>query len=351
MPRMKVCLLYNAPTADASVADQDVLVQVAAVKAALSELGHEPWELHCGLDLESVQRELLQKRPARVFNLVESLGGVDRLMPLATMLLESMGLPFTGTGTAGLLAANHKIEAKRKLASHRLPTPAWLEADGSPGRPTVVSALQQVEPSSCGQSDLGAADNDGPMIVKAVWEHASWGMDDGAVVGSTAAAKQRIFERTGASGRPHFAEQFIEGREFNLSLLARGPGEAPDVLPAAEIDFSELAEGKPRIVGYAAKWDESSPEYHQTPRRFVDEAAEQALVAEMQRLARICWQVFDARGYARVDFRVDAAGKPWILELNANPCLSPDAGFAAALDRAEIPFVEAVRRILSDAGC
>ena len=58
---------------------------------------------------------------------------------------------------------------------------------------------------------------------------------------------------------------------------------------------------------------------------------------------------FDLHGYARVDFRVDGEGRPWILEVNANPCLSPDAGFAAALARADIPFHDAVARILDDA--
>ena len=67
-----------------------------------------------------------------------------------------------------------------------------------------------------------------------------------------------------------------------------------------------------------------------------------------RRLALECWRLFGLRGWARVDFRVDAAGQPWILEVNANPCLSPDAGFAAALARSSISFDEAIRRILED---
>jgi D-alanine-D-alanine ligase len=71
-------------------------------------------------------------------------------------------------------------------------------------------------------------------------------------------------------------------------------------------------------------------------------------LAELGELARTCWTLFGLRGYARVDFRLDACGKPWILEVNSNPCLSPDAGFAAAVERASISFEEAVRRILDD---
>jgi D-alanine-D-alanine ligase len=147
-------------------------------------------------------------------------------------------------------------------------------------------------------------------------------------------------------GRPYFAEQYIEGREFNLSLLADAGG--PQVLPAAEIDFSRLPAGKPRIVGYKAKWKADSPEYHATPRRFDFASADGPLVERLAELSRSAWQCFGLRGYARVDFRVDRQGRPWILEINVNPCLSPDAGFAAALDRAGIPFPQAIARILHD---
>ena len=103
-------------------------------------------------------------------------------------------------------------------------------------------------------------------------------------------------------------------------------------------------------MGHRAKWDEQSFEYHHTPPRFDFPPADQPLLERLTGLARQCWDLFGLRGYVRVDFRVDAAGRPWILEINANPCLSPDAGFAAALAQAGISFAEAVRCILADAG-
>ena len=66
-------------------------------------------------------------------------------------------------------------------------------------------------------------------------------------------------------------------------------------------------------------------------------------------MSRRCWNLFGLRGYARVDFRLDHQGQPWVLEVNANPCLSPNAGFAAALEAAEIPFADALHRIMNDA--
>jgi D-alanine-D-alanine ligase len=145
-----------------------------------------------------------------------------------------------------------------------------------------------------------------------------------------------------------FAERYIAGREFNLSLLA-GPA-GPQVLPPAEIVFDGFTDDMPRIVDYRAKWDAAAFAYHHTPRRFDFAANDHDLLTRLQVMARHCWESFGLQGYARVDFRVDEAGRAWVLEINANPCLAPDAGFAAALERAGVSYAEAVGRILVDGG-
>jgi D-alanine-D-alanine ligase len=165
--------------------------------------------------------------------------------------------------------------------------------------------------------------------------------------GDALLVRQRLEEFVARSGRPHFAEKFIEGREFNVPILDSSVG--PQVLPPGEMDFSTFPDGKPRIIGHRAKWHESSFEYNNTPRSFQVHDHDRRLVELLERLALDCWRVFDLRGYVRVDFRVDHAGQPWILEVNANPCLSPDAGYAAALDEAGITYDEAVQRIVEAA--
>ena len=188
----------------------------------------------------------------------------------------------------------------------------------------------------------------GPWILKTVWEHASFAIEAESLLAEAPADWPAwLADRRRRLRRPCFAEQYIEGREFNLSLLAAANG--PQVLPPAEIDFSRLPAGQPRIVGYRAKWIAESPEYHGTPRRFDHPASDRPLLDRLCELARASWDLFGLRGYARVDFRVDRRGQPWILEINANPCLSPDAGFAAALGQAGIAFPQAVERILDDA--
>ena len=127
-----------------------------------------------------------------------------------------------------------------------------------------------------------------------------------------------------------------------------GP-DGPQVLPPGEMDFSTFPEGKPRIIGHRAKWHESSFEYNNTPRSFHVHHADSRLVEQLTQLALDCWHLFDLRGYVRVDFRVDHAGQPWILEINANPCLSPDAGYAAALAEVGVSYDEAIQRIVDSA--
>ena len=120
-------------------------------------------------------------------------------------------------------------------------------------------------------------------------------------------------------------------------------------MPHAEILFIDFPEDSPRIVGHSAKWDDGSFEYHQTPRRFDFADDDRDLLNELSTLTIECWNLFELSGYARVDFRVDRDGRPWILEINANPCLTPDAGFAVAADRAGLSFVALVERILQAA--
>jgi D-alanine-D-alanine ligase len=99
-------------------------------------------------------------------------------------------------------------------------------------------------------------------------------------------------------------------------------------------------------VDYGAKWDPASTAYHATPRRFGIERTDPELAAELGALSRATWQAFELTGYARVDFRVSRSGAPTVLEVNANPCLAPDAGFAAASAEAGLAYDEVIDTIV-----
>jgi len=332
---MRITIAHNAVT-DADAPDErDVLVQAAAVRAALTELGHPTALLPCTLDLAAARQRLSEWPPDLVVNLVESLDGRGRLIHLVPALLDAIGLPYTGSCAEVILVTSHKVLAKERMAALRLPTPPWIGPV-----PADIPTLAAGDPA--------AADPSSRWIVKSLWEHASIGIDETSTVlcepGDDVLARLR--DRAPDFGGACFAERFIEGREFNLSVLAGAGG--PEVLPPAEILFEGYPAEALRIVGYRAKWDESSYEFHHTPRRFDFPQADAGLLKRLRDLAARCWRGFGLQGYARVDFRVDAGGQPWILEINANPCLSPDAGFAAALQAAGIDYPAAIGRILSD---
>jgi len=223
-----------------------------------------------------------------------------------------------------LYITTNKVFAKELMHSANLPTPPWLT---------------QEDIASC-QFEIKL-----PCIIKPVCDDASIGIDENSIVYNFQQLRETLKNRSARFGEC-FAEAFIPGREFNLSILANSDG--PEVLPAAEIRFVDFPESKPRIVGYQAKWDENSFEYQNTVRSFEFDIRDQVLLDRLSELALRCWNVFKLRGYARVDFRVDAQNNIWILEINVNPCISPDSGFIAATRQANLTFEQVVARILAD---
>lgn len=335
---MRVSIVHNAVSTDGPADEQDVLVQVEAVRKALRVMDHEVFTLPAGLELGQLRDRLAAQRPDFVFNLVESLAGHGRLIHLVPALLDAMGLPYTGAPSEAIWLTSHKVMAKERMVAAGLPTPLWV----GPCSRNLTSAR-------CLRPAGGSASSGQRWIIKSLWEHASVGLEADSVVQPACGQdlEQAMTRRAPLLGGDCFAEAFVEGREFNLSVLT-GP-QGPEVLPPAEISFEGFGADQPRIVGYRAKWDVDSVEYHHTPRSFTFGAEDNPLLEALRVLALQTWQLFGLRGYARVDFRVDAHGRPWILEINANPCLSPDAGFAAALARAGIDFAGALKRIIAEA--
>lgn len=325
---MKILILHDEITPTSRPDEADALVQAQAVEAALTELGHRSSTRPVTANLADLMAALNANPPDLVFNLVESLNGHGRLIYLVPAVLDALGVAYTGVRTDAMYLTSNKVMTKAWLYAHGLDTPAWHAPDGPATHPLPL-------PCRC--------------IVKSVWEDASVGLDDASVI--DAASQEEIDAavalRAERLGGEAFAEVYVEGRELNLSVLADGDGAR--VLPPAEIEFIDFPAGKPRIVGYDAKWDIDSVAYRNTPRRFGFSAADDAMIARVSGLAEDCWRLFGLRGYARVDFRIDEAGKPYILEVNANPCLSPDAGFAAAAAEAGLTLTDVVERVVADA--
>jgi D-alanine-D-alanine ligase len=159
------------------------------------------------------------------------------------------------------------------------------------------------------------------VIVKPSGEDASVGIDGGAICTTRKAVRERL-ARMSEQFREVVVQEYIEGREFNVGFLGR------TALPLSEISFAEMPEGYWRIVSYAAKWAEGSPEYVGTT-PVCPAQVDGALADRIISVARQAWELLGGgEGYGRVDIRVAADGTPYVLEVNPNPDLSTDAGYA-----------------------
>lgn len=321
-----VIILHQKLPLDASPDDQDVLIQAAAISDALTSLGYQSSIVPFELDIHALAARLNRIKPLCVFNIVESLDDDGRLIHLACSILDHLGIPYTGACTEAMFLTSNKVLAKKWMHRSGIPTPEWIMPGSSPESDLPFPSL---------------------YIVKALWEEASVGIDGESVkeAKDLPGLIVSLEKRAHILNKKCFAERYIDGREFNLSVL--GGVRGPQVLPPAEITFS-FPDGRPKIVDYKAKWHEDSVEYKSTLRTFEFGKQDAGLLKELEQVARLCWEAFDLRGYARVDFRVDGEGRPWVLEINANPCISPDSGFAAASRRAGMSYPEVIARILSD---
>lgn len=305
---MRVLVLTSPAGAAGRPDTDDTFVQAEEIAARLQELGHETLTMPYarGHDIGT----FIEFAPHLVFNLVEDLPeGPDQLHTV-TGILDQRDIAYTGAATEPLRLLGNKPVMKARLRAAGLPVPAGLGEAGPSAR----------------------------YIVKSAIEHASVGLSAANVVTGAGAALLVMAARETEFGGEWFAEAYIDGREFNVALLDG------DVLPIAEIEFTDHAGDTPRIVGYAEKWDVDSHAFAITPRIFP--AREEPLFAELERLARAAWELFDLSGYARVDFRVDPSGQPYILEINANPCLAADAGFCAAAAEQGLTQSDVVARLL-----
>jgi len=334
-PRRGVVVLYNLPQPPGETAppqwqeaDAGVLKEVEAVERALAALKipHRVAGVRC---LRDVPEALAVGTEPIVFNLVESLEGEAADACFVPAVCWSLRRRCTGNDTACQTICLNKWQNKAALQAHGVPVPQGL----------IVPIGRTPQISECPA---------GRLIVKPVATDASEGIDALSVIepgdsGRLDAAVRRVHQQT---HQPALIEQYIEGRELNVALLEKG--DRVEVLPLAEIDFLSFPPEKPRIVDYAAKWLEHTFEYQHTVRR-IPAPLPEPLADEVRQIARAAWTAVGCHGYARVDIRLDSNNRPFVLEINPNPDLSPDAGFSAALAAAGIRFEEFVATVLETA--
>ncbi|WP_094605227.1 D-alanine--D-alanine ligase [Sporomusa silvacetica DSM 10669] len=298
------------------------------IAAALKKLGFRV-EVRV-FDLYEIQAliiDLMRLNPLFVVNLVETVDGSTAMSFLPCSLLDNLHIKYTGSDSWAMVTTINKTLTKKMLSSIGVRTPEWLEISGS-----------------------GSFIPGERYILKPVNEDGSLYIDNSSLVRSESAEElQTLLSRKSAEwGGECFAERFIAGREFNISILGH-KGE-PVVLPVAEMLYSGYEKMHlPEILTYDAKWCKGSFEYENSRRSFTLYPKDQELIGQMSEIARKCWKHYRLKGYARIDFRVDKQSIPWLIEINTNPCIADDSGFVASAQKAGLSIEELVRKIILEA--
>jgi D-alanine-D-alanine ligase len=327
-PSIQIGIVYNAyeprpVNTGERLSEESVAEMAKEVHEAVATLGY-------AISLIPLQRSLLnffgrvkETNPEILVNLCEGFYGRPQWESNVAGVFELMGIPFTGNASKTLAVCQDKHKAKAILRSCNLPTaPAQLML--SPDQPFELKF---------------------PVIVKPNNEDASLGIYPESVVSNEDDLRKQVQRVLDSYKQPALAEAFIDGREFNVSVEENGEVRP---LPVSEIDFTQMPAGLPKICGYEAKWFEDHPLYQKTP-PVCPAAIDDELRDRLQATAAAAFRAMGCRDYARVDFRMDAKGRIYILEVNPNPDISLNAGYARALKAAGIGYAEFWKAMIENA--
>ena len=336
----KIRIIFNDDGTDSfdlggeSIEFGDIRESVDAIRAALVEKGFKVIATPLRSELlEAFVRCVNAGDEDLIFNLCEGAFGLSDLEMNVAALLELYDLRFTGSGSLTLGVSLNKGWTKDILKSAGVPTAGYRVVEKLPG----IGAGGDAE----GELSIGL---DFPLIVKPLKEDASLGIEEGSVVTDANALRERVDHVIKEYGQPALVEEYVDGREFNISVL--GNGDSARALPPAEIDFSSFPEGTPRICSYEAKWIEESPLYIDSPPVCPADVTPE-LAGELERVALKAYTAMGCRDYARVDMRQGPGGKLFVLEVNPNPDISTDAGLARAARASGLDYSALIAEVVS----
>lgn len=314
----KILILHDLVDKNSQLDQIDTLEQVSQIESSLHRLGYECEKKAFNGDFLSLKKE----KGRVIFNLVETYYG-SKFLHIIPLYAKLFGCKVTGGDSQSLFLSGDKKLAKEIMSLAHIPTPPWL------------SSNRELWEFFVGKT----------LICKPTDQEGSVGISDASVI--TCSSMEEVEKLY--SDENLLVELFVEGREFNVSLLSV-EGQL-QILPIAEMVYSNYPKGKPKIVGYEAKWEPGSFEYNNTNRSFNTLKEESLLEQQIETVARNCWSLFGKAGFARIDLRVDKEKKVWVLEMNVNPSLSEDSGFIAACAVAGYSYDQVIELIVREALC
>jgi D-alanine-D-alanine ligase len=289
----------------------------------LRETGHEVRVLGTHDDLKDIRATAEEFSPHIVFNLMEAFADVTTFDQNVVSYLELLRLAYTGCNPRGLILARDKALSKKLLAYHRIPVPDFTVV--RPGRKPQLPKRMQF-----------------PLIVKSLFFEASTGISQASVVENVDQLVRRVHFIHENLGTAAIVEQFIDGRELYVGVIGN---ERLETLPVWEMSFDKMPDNRWRIATERVKW---STQYQKRHGIMTDRASlEEGLTERIHKIAKRAYQALDLNGYARIDFRLDEEGRPYVLEANPNPNLAYGEDFAESAEVAGLSYERLLDRILT----
>lgn len=335
---MKIAVLYSLPTRRAKkspylATDEDTKDSAEEAASALTSKGARTTLI--GISEDTIE-EVGAIKADVIFNLIEW-DGLDTPLTLKILAhLDALKIPYTGSGIDAITLISDKIKMKKALDAAHLPTPRWQ---------LFTTGDEKV------QIDLQF-----PIILKLAWEHCSVGLTKDAIIHQPNALLSSVKERINTFHQPVYVEEFIDGKELQVTLLEREKGLT--VLPPAEIVFE--SKGTNAFLTFESRWNENHPDYDTSHVTKADLSP--ALMQKLYRLAHNTYEIFNFHDYARLDIRTRKqlrnSGNPrdsrnweeelYILEANANPGLGDDEdyGMTVSYKAAGMTFADFVWTIV-----
>jgi D-alanine-D-alanine ligase len=293
------------------------------VVTTLRERGHElkPIEVHD--DLTPIRQALEEFKPAIAFNLLEAFDDVVVFDQNVVSYLELLRVPYTGCNPRGLTLARDKGLARKLLAYHRIPSPDFT---------VVPVGRKPVLPRRLAY----------PLIVKSLTYEASAGISQASVVANEEQLVRRVRFIHETLVTPAIVEQYIDGRELYVGVLGN---HRLRVFPVWEMTFDKMQGDNWRIATERVKWNVNYQKRHGIDT--AEAKLPEGVAASIQHLAKRTYRALELSGYARIDFRMDASGRAYVIEANPNPQLAREEDFAQSAEKAGMPYPLLLERIMT----
>jgi D-alanine-D-alanine ligase len=331
MRRLRILVLMHshlvppAETDGLSRKDLSMFEMELAVLKTLREMGHEVVELGVDEELRPIRQNITEFKPHIAFNILNYFHNVTAYDSHVVSYLELLKQPYTGCNPRGIVLAGDKALSKKILTYHRIPCPQFQVFAQGTRRKHLPSKLSW------------------PVIVKSSVEHGSTGIAQKSVVHDEQQLAERVEFIHRSIGTDAIVEQYIDGREVTVSILGN---ERLQVFPVWELWFENLPKGAEAIATSRLKLDVDYADKIGArigPARDLTEEQ----ISTIRHVARRAYRALDLSGFARIDLRLDQQNRPYVIEANCNPDLTPVEDFAESARSAGVDYAQLLQRIIN----